>query len=532
MANRTINDLTPTGGLNADDSFELQETGPSGVSRRVELSVLNAYFSVGPQNTYKTFDANSGTPTTANSPTDTLTIVGGINVDTIVSDDTITDTITINHIQNIDFIYPSPFNHPQQYLDKTKILIVYDSTNQDSQDVADNYITSRGLTSHKLGIDFSATISNGDVWDLGWSGDTNNPNQNYYNAMSVPIDSYIQANDIKAVFLSGMTPTRVKCYNRIGDGSQMACLPNLAGSSPYIVLNGKFPWNNFINPTPQIFTNGATPTILRDQINAYTDYGAHLGPYALTITGMPATQNYDDTESSKFRPVGRIGSPNHGSGTFPAETVANINTLVESAIANERTVQEVAQEQLPFHIGVSSRLPPQLTAEEGAAIVDICRRLGFNVEYYYNNAADLNSGLPLVVTPLSGALYSVAEVEAQTAPQNQPVWCTIGYAIENDAWDDAEWRSLWNHLPGAWGVEGTSSMQQHTRRIQYDGGIGGIMNTAEPFAIDGGEILNWFWVLLSGVSIAEAHYQTNHLFCWQSAPVGDPLYAPFGKGRY
>jgi hypothetical protein len=58
------------------------------------------------------------------------------------------------------------------------------------------------------------------------------------------------------------------------------------------------------------------------------------------------------------------------------------------------------------------------------------------------------------------------------------------------------------------------------------------MNTAEPFAIDGGEILNWFWVLLSGVSIAEAHYQTNHLFCWQSAPVGDPLYAPFGKGRY
>jgi hypothetical protein len=90
MANRTINDLTLTGGLNSTDSFELQEAGVSGVSRRVTLALLDAYFSIGAQDTYKTFDADTGTPTTANSPTDTLTIVGGTNIDTVVSNDIIT----------------------------------------------------------------------------------------------------------------------------------------------------------------------------------------------------------------------------------------------------------------------------------------------------------------------------------------------------------------------------------------------------------------------------------------------------------
>ena len=42
------------------------------------------------QNLYETFAGDSGTPTTASSPTDTLTIAGGINIATVASSDTIT----------------------------------------------------------------------------------------------------------------------------------------------------------------------------------------------------------------------------------------------------------------------------------------------------------------------------------------------------------------------------------------------------------------------------------------------------------
>jgi hypothetical protein len=435
-----------------------------------------------------------------------------------------------------------------------KCLVVYNTDVSWSEAGADYWAEKHGVVSHKLGFPLGASVPSADTLLDGTSDN--------YASIRQPIYDYCVANQIDAVFAAPGTPMTMRLLRSGGGGDTTINFPSYLGSiryltewattyqplygSPIELLCSALPATN---PKPYWEPTGFAAQI--DSDDRHNDLGYEQNLYhpsrsagtllarktpRLSDGGIRVVVNqpsrtyaspptYRPPASFPFMACGRIGRPRFGADAdLPTETLALATAVIDQAVANERNLDQIRREGLALELGVSTRVAGSMPDEEITTIYDYARSLGLNANYW---TKDLTSTFSTTLTPASGEAYSRASLLGGGVV-GRPCWAQLGYALENESIATAAVQAAYSYHPGAWCYEGTSFSYLHVGRLQKGGGIGGLAHTGEPLADDAGGVWQFFYNLMHGMTLAEAHFRGTHQMPWQSSVVGDPLYRPFG----
>ena len=435
-----------------------------------------------------------------------------------------------------------------------KCLVVYNSDVSWSEAGADYWAEKHGVVSHKLGFPLGASVPSADTRLDGTSDN--------YASIRQPIYDYCVANQIDAVFAAPGTPMTMRLLRSGGGGDTTINFPSYLGSiryltewvtnyqdlyvSPLELLCEVLPISN---PKPYWEPTGLTAQLQGSYRTNDLGYGqnwyypsrsagsllARKTPRLLnggirTVVNQPSftwpsPPTYRPPAGLPFMACGRIGRPRFGAdASLPTETLALATAVIDQAVANERNLDQIRREGLGLQLGVSTRVTAQMPDEEITTIYDYARSLGLNASYYTRT---LTSTFSTTLTPAASETYSLTSL-LTGGVVSRPAWAVLGYAIENEPLSNAFLQAAYTYHPGAWCYEGTSFSYLSVGRLQKGGGIGGLAHTGEPLADDAGGVWQFFYNLMHGMTLAEAHFRGTHQIPWQSSVVGDPLYRPFG----
>ncbi len=413
-----------------------------------------------------------------------------------------------------------------------KVLLLVNSDNILSSQVADYYQAARGLANHRL------TLTSAQMAAIATNGQL------------AVVSDYITDNNIRAVIATPGCPNTV-----LFNGMQATLEELCADSNRIITTNSSFltPWQYFpfINTSsggqyrpPSGYTMYSDPdnNFKTPDGNGYyiayhadTDYLVNRRPApqgsAYAMDGRYFVNLFSSITVIPTILWGRLGFPQFGG--MVAETFAETKRMIDDCIWAEQ--QDIKSKVLALGFG-------DYTAQGMHQLQwyawQFAKAKGMQANYWTCDAAGTGQrGLPAAVkNNLNLWLgkqpdYSSASVYAGTASIAADAY--LGSAVINDGIagnGSTAYKNYWTSLApkrGAWCFNWCSSGNQMVGNVILRGGAAGIGPNKEPFTGGLPEDGSVMALALQGYSLAEINWLMQPSSNYAMTAWGDPLYRPF-----
>lgn len=397
-------------------------------------------------------------------------------------------------------------------IDPKKVLLVVNSADSRSNDVADYYIAKRGLRpANKLAL--SMPVTNNTFVNLTTA--------QVFSNLVTPVAAAMAAAPIDAVLLSAFTPFR---YTMAAGAN--GALANLLGHALY--------YKNVLGRMP----DGDGTVVSLDAYNhdqlaggAGAVYGSGAKSSTSVYGQVPAGTNlelwtpriFNWFGNPHWRPHGRIGMPDF-TGLHP-EDVAAVQRVIDDAAANEESTASAIAKGKSLHFGLHDRVSPYIMGLNGELGRLCSAARGLPTKHYR-----LTYSATWTLQPPADS-YDRTSMLAGTLTPKQSAWGMVGAAIMNEP-IPSPFTNSYLVQPGGWMYEATSNGLQPGVDWIYAGGCASVGSFNEPYANTIPKTDAFTRAVLSGMSMCEAMLLSGHYGGWMADAIGDPLYAPFGKNNY
>lgn len=397
-------------------------------------------------------------------------------------------------------------------LDKSKVLLLYNTDVALSGAVADYYIAARQLTPRKLGFAWGTNMQNSSAITL---------------AHIITVANYVIANGIQAVYMAPMTPNGVlRGGTVISSDNVMATsiLWKQLNSVSTVSLGGK--------DVDYINSAAGFPYRTKTYHSTWTPTSAEDGLATTLSVGRYASDAFASFSlaGSAVQLHGRIGFASLDIAKQPDPTFARCKEIIDTAIASERGVTELAG--LPVHFfnyygniadgPYSNARAWQELSKYGFKKLVVSDGTGNDIPYFAVRDYPQEA-----ITGATGQAVPKEDVFAMLG------FCSnYGRSTYYSGNVDTGWSSWGNLLPGAFAAGGASwglagPFYELLRRPA--GMVTAIGCYYEPFASAMVNTHTLTKYLLLGFSMSEAMMISNCQYGWMLSCWGDPMYAPFAK---
>lgn len=343
----------------------------------------------------------------------------------------------------------APTRSPYTF-DRSKVLVVYNSSLSWAERFTDWYIAQWGLGGLKYGFAFGTSWLADNSDGIAFSPYTSEiiARQSAWDQFLGPLADYCETHDVQCILTGPGTPLRIylpieaSTAGMIADwttSQMMACSLNnwLQG----LRMFKTFPYDgNSPLPPVQIATYSHGPPLVYtgnyglpkpktgtiDGVAGQTAYPLSIVQRIasgiqvstdMTVAGATQTVNcYTDSDEGGLRPGqpsnfywlsdpttqrqlmlgGRIGRPaEQGTGTgtgVKPETEAECYAVVQRAVANQHSLQRFIDDQIPVLVGAMERVHNNITAAEAGAAYEYLSSIGLNASYYHSDQMTGSAG--------------------------------------------------------------------------------------------------------------------------------------------
>lgn len=415
-------------------------------------------------------------------------------------------------------------------IDASKVIIVYNSDEVDSETVADYYIEKRAIpTANKLGVPMGAYTDN----TLGFS-------PSLYNDVLVPVANKIKSVGAHAVILSAFCPTKTQT----GGATVTLSLSGLLATARHLVdTNGSWPKDTNSQPWHWEKSSSGFPwnSVWMEPILPWLP--AHFVFNQDTGATAPDEELAHLMERHYYADEDYLGNRYWclhgilGVGDFNYETVALAKRIIDDAVANEKSYAQAITEGADIHIGANDRSGAWINGYQAELARQLIDAKGLPYQWYEGDYGASYPSQPtedyaiedMMGTATTGACFAGT---GNLSPA-EDLWGHIDQAICNAdavaASAPNTWPESYNILPGAWGVYITSTGIKSVVSLLNNGGCAGVSTVHEPLADGVADMSAFMREILAGKTMAEANVFGGGVLCFKDTVVGDPLYAPFGK---
>jgi len=390
------------------------------------------------------------------------------------------------------------------------VLLICDSDNAYSSDLADYYINARGLKAtnkltYSLG-DSGSTCAGTDGIDMA----------TFYTNVMTPVWAHIQANNIEAVICS-FTPYYVKALPADADAFErtIATSGTLAASGWYVGDQGVAPKTGAPGTIRSI-----TPCCVITSRN--TSGLATLGHIFAKEVWNNGTL-YDHTQVTAVYGVrankmilnfGALGNPRNRDAAGYAEA----KRMIDDALSNNGGTTHIGMHDRVID---NSSMGISLTGYQGERSRQYCEHWGVDMQHHKNT---YNANWP-EQPPTED--YSYTDMMAGTLDLSLFGFC--GSSPANTSYADlmSGMAQSFTFKKGAWGYNATSNGQNLMRMILDSGGCAAVGALAEPGAGTVPHQDAFMKRLLLGDSMMMAAHLGRTTGAWVMDCWGDPMYTPF-----
>lgn len=402
----------------------------------------------------------------------------------------------------------------------SKILIIVNSNSALSTQVADYYISARGLVSNKLSFSFSSTLSIGHSEAI---------------AIHNSVGSYIINNSIEAVICSADVPHSYTGYDGVS-----RCFSNALGISRLNYAATSLPPTMYGDLDSLLVTNGIKSSGYYEVKQDLSLTTSITSGNTLTVLKVIST---DYKKPTLPIPWGRLGIPKYHS-YYPDESFTTTKRIIDDAIFCEKADNFI---NAPIHVQYNDinygsynavwrdNFPftewgrRELTSI-GAHNFKVCTT-GFSVPIYRINGAVLDAYSGLVD---NSNYYFISDYDQNIIAGNKrQLWGYLGGArnlygaTSSDGSNFNSHANCYEFIKGSWTCGGMSyGCSEFGARALLDGACSVVGTINEPYGDALPDIYNFCSGLKAGLSMCEAMLLSTKHFYWQMDCWGDPLYRP------
>ena len=409
------------------------------------------------------------------------------------------DTTDSIWIRTLDTTFNIWMQVPEIGIDPQKVLLIVNSDVALSDQMADYYITARGLNAtHKI------TKSLGTHETVVSGTDGVDPDTFYTNVV-LPIANYIDVNAIEAVICSARVPHLVDA--KPDPVATTACTSSVLGAARYIRdIEG-----GMIRGTG---SNIIQPHFVTMQFESGWFYDPVEVSFGLSTTNVGNNKFLDFRTQFISLPYGRLGLPRFDSA-IAVENSTDTQRMIDDAVAKDGVGSAGGE----IHIGYHDRSLPDITGYQAELVRQYAVSAGITAKHYIRSYSTDWPAAP----PES---YSFDDMNAGIL--NESAFGMLGAAIANQN-IDSSYKDSYTWVQGSWGFEATSAGNNFMGTMLKNGACTAIGAVQEPLSDGVNQVNNFFVNLLKGRAICEAMLFGKTKLPWYMDCWGDPLYAPYEK---
>ncbi len=410
-------------------------------------------------------------------------------------------------------------NVPRTYIDPAKVILIVNSDQALSGQMADYYGAARGLNpAYRI----TKALGTGEV--VG--GTDGADQQTFYDNVVVPVANFMDANETHAVVCSAEVPWRALTVDDPTNPPQNICC---VATSSYLGC-AQFVRDTEGGPIRGVEVDGSPPGGTGPKYDTIEPTGStdNSGIFWL----QPEEETYGPDETHWHRnaimeygtapargaitavPSGRLGLPKFNANV-PDESALETQRMIDAAIDGRgwRATGEI-------HFGLHDRVLPWITGYQGELARRAAKAAGISWKHYQNV---YSANWPAQTDPVS---YDYAQM--MLGNLSETAFGMIGSAIMN-AGMDAPWVNSYTFEEGSWGFEATSNGFELISNIIERNACAAIGSYREPYANGIPDIYALMVNILVGRPMCMAEHYARIRYPWVTTTYGEPLYAPYKR---